>query len=314
MQILDAAQTRLRTPYPALVDALAAAVVRLARGEIVAPERYSLDLPGGGRYLVMPAVDAHLAIAKLISVHPSNPARGHAAIRGRVLVADARSGETLALLDGPTVTARRTAAMSLLGIHTLLGRPLRRAAIVGAGAQAREHAIALHETTGARIAVAARDAARARALCDELAACGIAAEPARDAADALRGADVVVCATSSRVPVLPEAVDATTLIVAVGAYTPAMAEVPPAVVRARRVVVDALEGARHEAGDLIQAGIDLAGVLPLDALLGSPPPGGALLFKTVGHAAWDLAAAQLALATPAAGDDDAPLPAGPRGA
>lgn len=310
MQFLDPAETRLRTPYPELVDALAAAVVRLARGQIVAPERFVLPLPDGGRYLVMPAVDGHLAVTKLIAVHPSNPARGLAAIRGRVVVADARSGETLAMLDGPTVTARRTAAMSLLGIRTLLGRPVRRAAIVGAGAQAREHAVALHETTGARIVLAARDAGRARALCDDLAACGVAAEPAAGVAEALRGADVVVCATSSRRPVLPEAVDAATLVVAVGAFTPQMAEVPAALVRSRRVVVDTLDGARHEAGDLIQAGIDMAQVLALDAALGSAPPEAPVLFKTVGHAAWDLAAAQLALVTPPPAGDEASPSAG----
>ncbi len=296
MQLLDAAQTRRRTPYPALIEALADAAGRLARGEIVAPERLVLPLPEGGRYLVMPAADGRLAVTKLIAVHPANPARGLAAIRGRVVVADASSGETLAVLDGPTVTARRTAALSLLGMRTLLGRAVRRAAIVGAGAQAREHALALHETSGARIAVASRNAARLHALCAELAGLGVAVEAAADVASALRGADVVVCATSSRVPVLPEALDAATLIVAVGAFTPAMAEVPAALVRARRVVVDSVEGARHEAGDLIQAGVDFANVLALADALGRPPPAGPVLFKTVGHAAWDLATAQVALA------------------
>ncbi len=313
MELLDAAETRRRTPYPALVDALAAAARALARGEIAAPERLSLVLPEGGRYLVMPAADGRLAVTKLITVHPSNPACGRPAIRGRVVVADALGGGMLAVLDGPTVTARRTAAMSLLGIRTLLARPPRRAAIVGTGVQAREHAIALHCTTGAGIALAGRDAGRVAALAAELAVLGIAVEACADVAAALRGADVVVTATSSHEPVLPVAVDDATLIVAVGAFTPHMCEVPPGVVRRRHVVVDSVDGARHEAGDLIRAGLDASLLQPLAAALDRPAPDGPVLFKTVGHAAWDLAAARVALDTgPMAGTGTASSSSPPR--
>ena len=312
MHLLDAAETRRRLPWPALIEALAAAVRGLARGEIAAPERLVLDLPEGGRYLVMPAADARLAITKLITVHPANPARGEPAIRGRVVVADARSGEPLVVLDGPAVTARRTAAVSLLGIRTLAPRPPRRVVVVGTGVQAREHAIALHEVHGAAIALAGRDPARVSALCAELAALGMRIEPVADVAAALRGADVVVTATASPTPVLPQHVDDAVLIVAVGAFTPRMCEVPAALVRSRRVVVDTVEGACHEAGDLLQAGLDASRMQPLADALDRPPPSAPLLFKTVGQAAWDLAAAGVALAATTA-PADAGSPSRPPG-
>ena len=301
MQQFDAVATRRRLPFAALTAALAAAVARLAAGTIAAPERLVLPLADGARYLVMPAADAQLAVTKLITVHPDNALRGWPAIRGNLIVADAASGEPLAALDGPTVTARRTAALTLLGLRTLCPAPglFDRIVLVGNGAQAREHALALHETFGARLDVIGRNFARAAALCAELAALGVDARPYldRDAATAtlFAHADAIVTLTSSPTPVLPDALPAATIVVAVGAYTPRMAEVPPALVLARQVVVDTLEGARHEAGDLLQAGVDWTRVQPLADCLGRPPPVGPVLFKTVGHAAWDLAAARVAL-------------------
>lgn len=293
---LDAAQTRQRLPYAALLLALEAALRELAAGAIQAPERHSLALPGGARYLVMPAVNARLAISKLVTVHSSNPIQGLPSIRGGLLVTDARDGALLALLDGPTVTTRRTAALSVLGLQRFV--PLgsvRRVALIGAGAQAAEHARAVHALFGAQIALSSRSPARAEALAAELQAEGVDVQLAADARSALQGAQAVITATTSRTPVLPEQIDDATLIVAIGAFTPEMVEVPAALVRRRSLVVDTLEGARHEAGDLIQAGVDWSAVQPLlDAL--DRPPGRPLLFKTVGHAAWDLAAAGVALA------------------
>lgn len=293
---LDAAQTRQRLPYAALLPALEAALRELAAGAIQAPERHSLALPGGARYLVMPAVNTRLAISKLVTVHPDNPAQGLAAIRGGLLVTDARDGALLALLDGPTVTARRTAALSMLGLQRFVpAGHLRRVALIGAGAQAAEHARAVHALFGAQIALSSRSPARAAALAAELQVEGVDVQLAADAPSALQGAQAVITATTSRTPVLPEQIDDATLIVAIGAFTPEMVEVPAALVRRRSLVVDTLEGAHHEAGDLIQAGVDWSAVRPLlDAL--DRPPGRPLLLKTVGHAAWDLAAAGVALA------------------
>jgi 1-piperideine-2-carboxylate/1-pyrroline-2-carboxylate reductase [NAD(P)H] len=109
----------------------------------------------------------------------------------------------------------------------------------------------------------------------------------------------VITCTTSRTPVYALPASRERLLIAVGAYRPDMAEIAPDTVRASRCYVDEPEGARHEAGDLIGAGVDGAQVLPLSAALARrPAPGDApVLLKTVGCAAWDLAAARVALAT-----------------
>jgi ornithine cyclodeaminase/alanine dehydrogenase-like protein (mu-crystallin family) len=295
VHVFTAPQTRERTPYDALIPALERAVTLLRRGAIVAPERLSLPLPEGGRYLVMPAVDERIAVTKIVTVHPRNPANGLPAIRGHVFVADARTGEALAALDGPTITSRRTAALSMLGIQKLHAGTIRRVAIVGSGVQAREHALAAHEVFGAEIVMTSLHLRHAEQACAQLSALGVNARPCGDPASALHDADVVIAATTSRIAVLPESLPDELLIVGVGAFTPEMVEVPRSLVLARRIVVDTLEGARHEAGDLIQANIDWSRVTPLADCLGADRPRRNVFFKTVGHAAWDLAAAAVAL-------------------
>ena len=102
------------------------------------PERLVQALPGGGSLFVMPAFDSRIAITKLITFTPVNAGTDRAAIQGDVVVFDVATGERKLILDGPTVTARRTAAVSLLAAQTLapnsdgplliVGRRARRAA------------------------------------------------------------------------------------------------------------------------------------------------------------------------------------------
>jgi ornithine cyclodeaminase len=110
---------------------------------------------------------------------------------------------------------------------------------------------------------------------------------------------LVVTATTSREPVLPEEVPEGTFVAAVGSFEPEAAELPARLVSRSTVVVDTPEGAREEAGDLIQA--KRAGAFEWnsatsleDALRASERPGGTVVFKSVGHALWDLAAARTA--------------------
>ena len=108
---------------------------------------------------------------------------------------------------------------------------------------------------------------------------------------------MVLTATTSATSVLPDFVGQNAFIAAVGAFKSSMAEVPPGLVRAARVIVDSLEGAQAEAGDLIQASIDWSAACALEDVLGEPRPArGPILFKSVGHALWDLAAARVAKA------------------
>lgn len=294
MQVLDASATRALLPAAKLVEAVAAAMRARRAGTLRAPERLVLPLAGGASYLAMPAADERLAVTKLITVHPDNPGRGLPAIRGQLLVADARDGRPLLALDGPTVTARRTAAVTALALRRLRRTPARTVALVGTGAQALEHARLLAELGGTlTLWLVGRDAARTADFAAALAAELLVAPTL---AAALAAADAVVTLTTSRVPLLPDELRADLLAIGVGAFKPQMAELPPGLLRSRRVIVDDLAGARHEAGDLIQAGLDWSGVSELaDWLDQAPPEAAAPVFKSVGQAAWDLAAAQVAV-------------------
>ncbi|HEU4460011.1 MAG TPA: delta(1)-pyrroline-2-carboxylate reductase family protein [Methylibium sp.] len=298
MQVFDAAATRALLPAAPLVEAVAAAMRARRAGTLHAPERLALPLPEGASWLAMPAADATLAIAKLVAVHPANRGRGLPTIHGQVLVCDARDGRALALLDGPTVTARRTAAVTALGLRTLGRRPPRSIALIGCGAQALEHARLLAELEPIeRLHLVGRRREQADALAARLAVevPRLRVEVASGVAGAVDRVDAAIALTTSLAPVLPAELPEDLLVVGVGAFRPQMAELPPSLLHARAVIVDALDGARGEAGDLIQAGIDWSRVSELVDHLGAAAPAGpAPVFKTVGQAAWDLAAAHVA--------------------
>jgi 1-piperideine-2-carboxylate/1-pyrroline-2-carboxylate reductase [NAD(P)H] len=304
MQILNAEQTARALPYAQLVLAVAQAARELAQQKIQAPERLVVPMAAGGVLLAMPAVGHDLSVTKLVTVHPGNGAQGLPVIQGEVVVMDTATGRRLALLDGPTVTARRTAAVSLLGIETLAPHTPKTALLIGTGAQAAAHADALVEHLGiAQFWIAGSSLAAAQAFCAKLQAqhpqVNATAMLVGDLQDALPATDLVLALTTSRTPVIPAHIGAQTLAIGVGAFKPDMAEFPAALLHSRQIVVDDLGGARHEAGDLLQAGVDWGTVRDLASVLDTPLAHGAVVpvFKTVGQAAWDLAAARVAMAS-----------------
>ena len=295
MQDFDAPGTAGLLPYAALVDALRVAATELAGGAIVCPLRQVITMPGGGLLLSMLAVGVDLAVHKLVTVVPVNRERGLPTIQGRVSVWDAATGVQRLSLDGATVTGRRTAALSMLGIVSLLPHRPRCVWVTGTGAQARHHVEALAELfPGARISVAGRTPGASEKFCAGHAHLSAALGPAP--AVFKEEIDVFIACTTSQRPVYCEPARAGRLVIAVGSFSPAAAEIDAATVRGSRLYVDDPEGARHEAGDLIQAGVDWTQVHPLaQALAGGGPRGGPVLLKTVGNAAWDLAAARVAM-------------------
>lgn len=319
--LLDAAQTAARLPYPELAVAIADMLGELRAGTAMAPPRLALPVgdvtaaspEGEGTLLVMPARNADLVMTKNITVHPGNPARGLANILGEVVVADAHTGVRLALLDGPTVTGRRTAAVSLLAAQRFAARPDGELLIVGAGVQATTHLEAFAAGLPLRrVWLHSRTADKAHALAAHARGLGLEAEVLESAAGEIEAVldrvSMVVTVTSSRTPVLPD-LDAGCwrddhFIAAVGAFRPDMCELPPALCRgaaqAGRLLADTLFGIEDEAGDLLQAGIDWAAVQPFEtAILAADAirarTGSPLVFKSVGYALWDLAACALAV-------------------
>lgn len=300
MRQLNASETAARLPYPALADALRDVLRLRARGIAHAPPRLIMPLADDGLLLLMPATDGEIAITKLATAHTGNAARRLPVIQAEVTVMDAATGERRLMLDGATVTARRTAALSLLAAQTLAPHPGGQLLILGAGTQGLAHLEAFSDglsLTG--VSLWSRGREKTLALAERAAARGLPVnvlDTADELDDAAQRSDLIVAATTSASPVVPERVGAGAFIAAVGAFKPGMAELPAALVKRARVFVDTLEGAQAEAGDLIQAGVDWSRVVALEAALDAPrPTAGPVVFKSVGHALWDLAAARLAL-------------------
>lgn len=298
MEILDARQTADRLGYTDLAGAIREVMIRRREGELEAPPRLTPELPGGGTLLVMPASDEEIAMTKLVSVHPENAQHDLPTIQGEVVVIDAKTGVRLGILEGSTVTARRTAALSLLAAKTLAKKPEGPLLILGAGTQAKGHLEAFQEGLGtSKVFIVSRTKERAEVLAEHAAEIGVNAEVASSVEEVLDQVTLIVTATTSYEPVLPTEIPADTFVAAVGAFNPEMAELPPDLLSKASVVVDTLEGVKEEAGDLIQAersgafGWDQAVQLE-EALRWDNLPEGTIAFKSVGHALWDLAAAR----------------------
>lgn len=269
--------TRASLPMTDAIEAMEHAFT----GEAEVPLRTSL-----GGSLVMPGrLDDRMAV-KVVSTVPGNPV-------GLVVVFDAE-GSPVGLVDGPTITAIRTGAVC--GLATRLLAPHRPAilAMLGAGAMAFDQIAAVKTVRPVeQVLVWSRDLANATDL-----AAQVGGQAVADPDDAVGSASIVCCATPARTPLFSaDSVQAGTHINAVGAFTPEMAELPPDLLDRAYVVVDDLDAAAAEAGDLIQADRDPN--TTLRALLeGSAPQIGedVTVFKSVGIAAQDVAAASRALA------------------
>jgi ornithine cyclodeaminase len=154
---------------------------------------------------------------------------------------------------------------------------------VGAGAQGRAHLEAFHEGLGtSRVFVTSRTAERAASLGKRAEELGVESRVVEDPKEALDEVSLVVTATTSREPVLPEEVPEDVFVAAVGSFEPEAAELPAGLISRSAVVVDTLEGEWNSATSLE------------DALRASERPGDTVVFKSVGHALWDLAAARTA--------------------
>jgi 1-piperideine-2-carboxylate/1-pyrroline-2-carboxylate reductase [NAD(P)H] len=301
-KLLSAHETADRLPYETLVTQLREL---LADASVQVPERLVQALPGGGSLFVMPALDSRIAITKLITFTPANAGTDRAAIQGDVVVFDVATGERKLILDGPTVTARRTAAVSLLAAQTLAPNQRGPLLIVGAGVQGRAHLEAFAQVLPlSQVFIASRSAASARALAGYARTLGLQASIVDDPNAALADCPLAVTCTPANQVVLQALPRGDAFIAAVGAFTPRMVELGPDLCRHcadhGRIVVDTPQ-AVHEAGDLLQAGLDVRMFATLHNVLGggkAAPGPGPVLFKSCGWAGWDLAAARTALLSP----------------
>ncbi len=304
MITLDAAAVAARLPWDALEIALR---IMFCHGcEAPLRHRHAVEQPPGPptALLLMPAWDADHTGVKIVHVAAGNGARGLPAVHAAYLLSDARTGAPLALLDGPTLTDRRTAAASVLAAGYLARPDSRRLLLLGAGrvahvlAQAYAWRFPLTE-----IAIWSPGGVSAPRLAARLVAEGLPAQ-AVPTPDPSRF-DIVAAATLATAPLIHgAAVRHGTHVDLVGAFRPDMREADAALLAAATLVVDTRPGALAEAGDILQAiaegaigpahiAADLA-----DVCRGTHPgrrhPQEITVFKSVGWAGEDLAAARLA--------------------
>ncbi|MBA2693381.1 MAG: delta(1)-pyrroline-2-carboxylate reductase family protein [Rubrobacter sp.] len=303
MKIYTVEETHALLPYRRLAEEIRSVALDGGAGKAYAPERMALPLADGGTLLVMPATDGEIAITKLVSVHPGNGVLGLPTIQGEVVVMEAGTGRRLGVLEGSAVTARRTAALSLLAASELAAHPSGPLLVVGAGTQGRSHLEAFRDGLGiSKAFIASRTRGNAEILARHAASLGMEARAVNRPEDAIGEAKLIVTATTSEKPVLPREIGDDVFVAAVGAFRPGMAELAPDLIKNSNVVVDTLEGAKAEAGDLIQAheagAFDWKELLELQEFLGSGgrrlPAGRPTIFKSVGNALWDLASARAA--------------------
>lgn len=300
--VIDQERTRAALAFPRLIGALREAFV--AGAEV--PLRHRHAVAGGeGMLLLMPAWQGRAAMGvKLVTVFPGNGALGLNSVFSTYLLCDGATGQHLAVIDGNEITGRRTAAASALAGDYLARRDASTLLIVGAGHVAGMMAQAWAAVRDIkRVMVWNIRAARAETLAASLRAEGFDAVSVEDLEGAVRMADIVSCATLSNEPIVKGAwLRPGTHLDLIGGYRPDMREADDAAVKRSRVFIDT-EAALAEAGDLTQpigAGVimrnDIQGDLAAlcrGSVGGRSATGEITLFKSVGSAIEDLAAAAL---------------------
>jgi ornithine cyclodeaminase/alanine dehydrogenase-like protein (mu-crystallin family) len=273
-----------------VMDAVEAAMTDLGEGNAQNQPRRRVFPPGG----VLNVMSASWPAGGLSGLKTYTVAAGRA--RFLVILYDL-DGAPVAMIEADRLGTMRTGAATGVAARRLTPPGPKTVALIGTGWQAHTQARALRE--GLEIAefrVFGRDPERRRRFAEEM---GAQASPSAEAA--VRGADVVVTMTTSADPVFEASwVQPGALVVGAGSNFPNRAELPPELIHsARAVVVDQLDTARLESGDLIRAGYNLDQALELGAVLAgkaSLPPGDApVVFESHGLALWDLAAGRTVL-------------------
>ncbi len=292
--------------YKSLVGALRDAFA----GDWTVPVRHHHGIPVPGEadqtLLLMPAWDAGKSVGiKIVTITPGNGGRNLPAVQGIYLLLDGVTGAPRALMDGKSLTVRRTAAASALAASYAARKDAATHLMIGAGALSQP-LIEAHRAVRpiTRSLIWARDFAKAEAQVRALATAGIEVEAVHDLEAAVKRADIISTGTLSSEPLVKGAwLKPGQHLDLVGAFLPEMRESDDEAVRRASVFVDTREGALKEAGDIVQA--IKSGVLTPDRISadlfdlargshkGRKSEDEITLFKSVGTAIEDLAAARL---------------------
>jgi alanine dehydrogenase len=309
MQVISGGDVHRLLDFPSLIEALRV----MFRDGCEAPARHHHGISAAtaestpGTLLLMPAWQAGRALGiKIVTVFPDNALRSLPAVYGSYLLLDAATGAPVALIDGTALTLRRTAAASALAAGFLARPESAIHLMVGTGALA-PHLVSAHAAARPirQTRIWGRDPKKAGALAARLRGAGIAAAPVVDLEAAAGAADIITCATLAREPLIRGAwLRPGTHLDLVGGFTPEMREADDAAIVRASVYVDT-DAALREAGDIVQP--LRSGYLARERIVGDlfglargicpgrRDPAEITLFKSVGTALEDLAAAELAV-------------------
>jgi ornithine cyclodeaminase len=307
MRILSAADVEAALDWDSLIERLRQAFRRGA--EVPVRHHHEIANPGGpeGTLLLMPAWQSgrHIGV-KVVTIFPDNGEQGLPSVMAAYLLLDGKTGSPIALIDGPTLTLKRTAAASALASGYLSRPDCERLLMVGTGALA-PYLVSAHAAVRpiCNVLIWGRAPDKAAKLAKRLDRADFRVAATEDLEAAAQGADIISCATLSRDPLVRgDWLRPGQHLDLVGAFRPDMRESDDQAIRRARVFVDTRDGATKEAGDIVQpiesGALDPADVagdlfdLTRGARAGRRYYDQITLFKSVGTALEDLAAAELA--------------------
>lgn len=307
--LLTEEHVRSVLPMEDLIACMESALARFSAGEVQQPVRTALLVgPERNWWGLMPAyVDHPRAMgAKIVTVFAANASRGLHTHQAAIVLLDPDTGALMALMDGRYITEARTGAVSAVSARHLARADASTLAIIGSGVQARSHLEAFREVRhlrDVRVWSPAR-ASRERFVTEMQSHAGVPLRTTETAEEAVRGADMVVLATSAASPVVEVSwIAPGSHIVSVGAPRRDQREMDPALTAAGRLFVDSRAGALAESGDIVMGmaegrfGTDHVvgelGELVLGRVSGRRSTTEVTIFKSLGMAVEDVVAADL---------------------
>jgi len=309
MLVLSEKQVQSLIDLDELIAALEQAHIQYSTGNAVMPVRLVVPLPQiQGRITSMPGYlneDKALGM-KVVTYFQDNPKRNLPAILATIMLFSSETGKMIAAMDGGYITAIRTACASALATKALANLDTPVLGILGAGVQARAHILALARVRQlSRIKLYSPSGKSARNIKAELEQpCGVLIEVVNSAQDAVRDSDLLVTVTTAKEPIVnADWLKPGAHINAVGSHRPDLREIDGATLKRAKVVVDSREAIMAECGDILLAlkekSISEAdfhgeiGAVLAGSKTGRSSAGEITLFKSVGIAIQDVAAAQL---------------------
>jgi ornithine cyclodeaminase len=302
MLVITAAEVETLLPMTAAIEAMRSAMTQVSQRQVVLPLRQFMAIPDApGKLAVMPGyiADPPLFGVKTVAKYSHPPGSPHGSHVGIVQLFDAETGLLLAIIEGGTLTAIRTAAASALATDTLARPDARRLAIIGTGEQARRHVTAMAAVRPIdHVSVWGRDPGHALSFAASL---DLPARVAATVESAVADADIVCTTTPAAEPILfGKTLRPGTHVNLVGSAIPTTAEADVALVALSEFYVDYREAALAQAGELRNA-LAAGAVTPAhirgeigEVLLGCSPGRSSAeaitVYKSLGVTAQDLAA------------------------